>query len=105
MAELVKTAGMSGSEPWKAGKVVLSFGMWFCVLCGLKFAPSYSVFENSKHRYLGKIKIADYIVELTQNKSLSKEYLLEVDEVIESYNQNSHKTLMKMLIEERKNYN
>ena len=64
-----------------------------------------AVFENLKHRYLGKIKIADYIVELTQNKSLSKEYLLEVDEVIESYNQNSHKTLMKMLIEERKNYN
>lgn len=48
MAELVKTAGMSDSEPWKAGKVVLSFGMWFCVLCGLKFAPNYSVFENSK---------------------------------------------------------
>jgi len=27
MAELVKTVGMSGSEPWKAGKVVLCFGM------------------------------------------------------------------------------
>ena len=64
-----------------------------------------AVFENQKHRYLGKIKIADYIVELTQTGSISKEYLSEIDEVIESYNQNSHKALMKMLIEERKKIN
>lgn len=64
-----------------------------------------AVFENPKQRYLGKIKIADYIVELTQNKVHSKQYLLEIDKVIDVYNQNSHKALMKMLIEERKKIN
>ena len=61
-----------------------------------------NVFENPNHRYLGKIKIADYLVELTQNESLSKEYIQEIDEVIKNYKERSHKALMKMLIAERK---
>lgn len=61
-----------------------------------------SVFENQKHRYLGKIKIADYLVELADKTSISKEYKLEIDEVIKNYKERSHKALMRMLIAERK---
>ncbi len=61
-----------------------------------------AVFENEKHRYLGKIKIADYLVELVENKSISKEYKKEIDEVIKHYENRSHKALMRMLIAERK---
>ena len=64
-----------------------------------------AVFENKEHRYLGKIKIADYIAELIQNNEPPKKYLLEIDKVIETYSQNSHKALMKMLIEERRKFN
>ena len=61
-----------------------------------------AVFENEKHRYLGKIKIADYLVELAERPSISAEYKLEIDEVIKNYENRSHKGLMKMLITERK---
>ena len=61
-----------------------------------------AVFENEKHRYLGKIKIADYLVEIADNPKISKEYKLEIDEVIKHYKERSHKALMRMLIAERK---
>ena len=61
-----------------------------------------AVFENQQHRYLGKIKIADYLVELAERPSISAEYKLEIDEVIKNYENRSHKGLMKMLITERK---
>lgn len=60
------------------------------------------VFENQKHKYLGKIKIANYLVEMAQNESISKEYIAEIDAVIKNYKERSHKGLMKMLIVERK---
>ena len=59
------------------------------------------VFDNKEFRYLGKIKIAEYLVDLVLNDSVSKEYLDEIDDVIKVYGNRVHRKLMKMLIEER----
>ena len=60
-----------------------------------------SIFENQDLKYLAKIKIAEYIVDLLANSSVSKELLLEIDDVIKNYNQSAYGGLMNMLIEER----
>ncbi len=65
-------------------------------------AKQQDVFENQKHKYLGKIKIAEYIGELITRENISKELLEEIDMVIKNYKERSHKGLMKMLIVERK---
>lgn len=59
------------------------------------------VFENKEYKYLGKIKIAEYLVDLVLNESISNEYLKEIDDVIKVYENRVHKNLMKMLKEER----
>lgn len=59
------------------------------------------VFENKEMRYLGKIKIAEYIVELVLNSDVSKRLLSEIDTVINKYEKNTHKGLMKILVAER----
>lgn len=75
-----------------------------CCLCQTELENiKKQVFENENYKYLGKIKIAEYLVELVSNASKGK--LIEVDEIIKLYKNKSNKKLMNMLIEERKNQN
>lgn len=60
-----------------------------------------NVFKNQEMRYLSKIKLSEYLIELSSRGSVSKELLEEIDEVIKIYNQSTHKGLMKLLIEQR----
>lgn len=59
-----------------------------------------SVFENAEMRYLGKIKIAEYIIDLVFNGNDSKELLFEIDAVLNKYKDKTHKGLVKILITE-----
>ena len=61
-----------------------------------------SVFENKEYRYLGKIKIADYIFELKEfgkNKLKSLDKFDEIKLVVSKYENKSQKDLMKKLKE------
>ena len=59
-----------------------------------------SVFENAEMKYLGKIKIAEYIIDLVLNGKDSKDLLIEIDAVLNKYKDKSHKGLIKLLIAE-----
>ena len=58
------------------------------------------IFENQGYKYLGKIKIAECLVDLA-SKIVDKKYLAEIDDIIKNYKDRSHNKLMKMLIESR----
>ena len=58
------------------------------------------VFENAEMRYLGKIKIAEYILDLIFNGEDKEKLLFEIDTVLNKYKDRSHKGLIKILITE-----
>ena len=64
-----------------------------------------SIFENKKMPYLNKIKLAEYICLLQNNKSTINRFraLAEAKQVIETFNGKTHKGLMNMLTELCKN--
>ena len=66
-----------------------------------------AIFSNNKYAYLNKIKLAELIVLLSnakEQKIVDKVKLLTiVDNIINNYKTKSHKKLMKLLVEARKN--
>ena len=60
-----------------------------------------SIFENQELLYLGKIKIADYLVQLSEEHAKTNRTLIsEVKKVIKTYGERTHKKLVKLLIKE-----
>lgn len=61
-----------------------------------------SVFENHQFAFIGKIKLAEYLVELAEldEKKIPENLKKEVLSVIKKYKERSHKGLMKLLIAE-----
>ena len=60
-----------------------------------------SIFENQELLYLGKIKIADYLVQLSEEHAKTNRTLIsEVKKVIKTYGEKTHKKLVKLLIKE-----
>ena len=64
-----------------------------------------SVFSNNNYAYLGKIKLAEYIIKLESYKQdssvIQQNKLAEIDQVILNYAGHTHKNLMQLLIKSR----
>lgn len=55
------------------------------------------IFESEQYKFLGKIKLAELIEIITSNEQVSKQTLLEIDEIIKIYQNNANQKLMKLL--------